>query len=221
MGGFTWGSMVCDPTTCDDDAGIISICSSASTDIGDGWWECLALLPFLARLARSGFWIRAWEIVWVIPSDWHFVLHLQGGELLLELCKLASSSVIFELACANFLSAFWQRSLSVEALFSPILTLSVRLSWQVAIPLDFLIQLRGCFILYVANNVWPCISEGLFNLPWWYFYHWLLWCFYDMQSICFAHITSFMMCCGNKIGHPVDVPGFGLESSFENLHRSL
>ena len=33
VGGFTKGSVVCDPTTCDNDAGIISICSSASTDI--------------------------------------------------------------------------------------------------------------------------------------------------------------------------------------------
>ena len=33
MGGFTWGSVVCDPTSCDDDTGIIGIGSSASTDI--------------------------------------------------------------------------------------------------------------------------------------------------------------------------------------------
>ena len=33
MGGFTWGSVVCDPTACDNDAGIIGICSSASTDV--------------------------------------------------------------------------------------------------------------------------------------------------------------------------------------------
>ena len=33
VGGFTCSSMVCDPTTCDNDAGIIGICSSASTDI--------------------------------------------------------------------------------------------------------------------------------------------------------------------------------------------
>ena len=44
--------------------------------------------------------------------------------------SLASSSVILELACANFLSAFQQWSLSAEALFSTILTLSVRLLWQ-------------------------------------------------------------------------------------------
>ena len=44
--------------------------------------------------------------------------------------SLASSSVIFELACTNFSSAFQQQSHSVEALFSVILTLLVRLLWQ-------------------------------------------------------------------------------------------
>ena len=44
--------------------------------------------------------------------------------------SLASSSVILELACANFSSAFQQQSHSMEALFSAILTLLVRLSWQ-------------------------------------------------------------------------------------------
>ena len=33
VGGFPEGSVVCDPTACDNDAGIISICSSASTNI--------------------------------------------------------------------------------------------------------------------------------------------------------------------------------------------
>ena len=33
VGGLTKGSVVCDPTTCDDDASIISICSSASTNV--------------------------------------------------------------------------------------------------------------------------------------------------------------------------------------------
>ena len=33
MGGFTWGSVVWDPTACDDDAGIIGIGLSVSTDI--------------------------------------------------------------------------------------------------------------------------------------------------------------------------------------------
>ena len=57
--------------------------------IADGWREWLALLPFLAWSARSGFWIRTQEPVWVIPSDWRlFVLHLQDSELLLELCEL-------------------------------------------------------------------------------------------------------------------------------------
>ena len=43
--------------------------------------------------------------------------------------SLASSSVIFELACTNFSSAFQWWSHSVEALFSAILTSSVRLLW--------------------------------------------------------------------------------------------
>ena len=33
VGGLTKGSVVCDPTACDNDAGIIGICSSASTNI--------------------------------------------------------------------------------------------------------------------------------------------------------------------------------------------
>ena len=33
MGGFTWGSVVCDPTACDDDVSIIGICLSASTNV--------------------------------------------------------------------------------------------------------------------------------------------------------------------------------------------
>ena len=91
----------------------------------------------------------------------------------------------------------------------------------VAVPLDFLIQLRGCFILYMVNNVWPCILEGLLHLSGWYFYHQHLWCFYYVQSICFSHITSLMMCYGDEMGHPMDVPGFGLESSFKYFHCSL
>ena len=35
----------------------------------------------------------------------------------------------------------------------------------VTVPLDFLVQLRGCFILYVVNYVWPCYLEGFFDLP--------------------------------------------------------
>ena len=33
VGGFPQGSVACDPTACDDDASIIGICSSASTDV--------------------------------------------------------------------------------------------------------------------------------------------------------------------------------------------
>ena len=52
--------------------------------------------------------------------------------------SLASSSVVFELSCANFLSAFWQQSHSVEALFSAILMLLVRLLWRSLYHLTFL-----------------------------------------------------------------------------------
>ena len=44
--------------------------------------------------------------------------------------SLASSSVILELACTNFLSAFQQQSRSAEAFSSTNLTLSIRLLWQ-------------------------------------------------------------------------------------------
>ena len=52
--------------------------------------------------------------------------------------SLASSSSIHKLACANFSSAFQQRSLSAEGLFSAILTSSVRLSWWLLYHLTFL-----------------------------------------------------------------------------------
>ena len=60
-----------------------------------------------------------------VSSCWSFV-------------SLASSSAILELACANFSSAFQQRSHYTEALFSAILTSSVRLSWQSLYHLTFL-----------------------------------------------------------------------------------
>ena len=44
--------------------------------------------------------------------------------------SLASSPMIFELACTNFSSAFQLQSHSAEALFSAILMSLVRLSWQ-------------------------------------------------------------------------------------------
>ena len=52
--------------------------------------------------------------------------------------SLASSSVISELACANFSSAFQRWSHSMEALFSTILTSSVRLSWRLLYHSTFL-----------------------------------------------------------------------------------
>ena len=99
--------------------------------IADGWWEGLALLPFLVWLARSGFWIRTWELIWVAPVDQcSFVLLLQDREFLWRSMSLASSSLIFELACANFSSAFWWQSCLVEAFSSANLMSSVRLLWQ-------------------------------------------------------------------------------------------
>ena len=52
--------------------------------------------------------------------------------------SLASSSSIHKLACANFLSAFRQWSLSAKTLFSAILTSSVRLLWWSLYHLTFL-----------------------------------------------------------------------------------
>ena len=37
----------------------------------------------------------------------------------------------------------------------------------------------------------------------------------QLENPYFTHITSLMMCCGDKLGHPMDVPGFGLKSSFK------
>ena len=130
-------------------------------------------------------------------------------------------TTILELAWANFLSAFWQQSHSAEALFSAILMLSVKLSWWLLYHSTFLSDTEDASSLYMANNDWPCDSEGFFNLTGWYFYHRCLWCFYNMQSICFAHITSLTMCCGDELGHPMDVPGLGLKSSFEKFCHSL
>ena len=135
--------------------------------------------------------------------------------------SLASSSVIFELACANFLSAFQWWSHSVEALFSASLTSSVRLSWQLLYHSTFLSDSEDA-----SSSIWQTmfghvIQKAFSNLPGWYFYHRRLWCFYNVRGICFAHITSLMMCCGDKLGHPMDVPAFGLESSFEYSCRSL
>ena len=48
----------------------------------------------------------------------------------------------------------------------------------VTVPLDFLVRLRGCLILYVVNYVWPHYSEGLFDLPGQYFYRQCLSGFY-------------------------------------------
>ena len=94
--------------------------------IADGQGEGLTLLPFLAQSARSGFWIRTWELVWVILDDQcSFVLLLQDCELPLEFHRLGFK-----------LSNFWVSlhylfiCLLAETFSSANLTSSVRLSWS-------------------------------------------------------------------------------------------
>ena len=79
--------------------------------------------------------------------------------------SLASSSVIFELACANFSSAFHWRSCSVEAFFFAILTLSVRLLWWSLYHPTFLSDSEDASSIYGKqcnsktlrwNNNWGC-----------------------------------------------------------------
>ena len=82
----------------------------------------------------------------------------------------------------------------------------------VTVPLNLLVRLWGCFILNLANYVWPSNLEGLFNLPRWYFYHWHPQCLYDMQSVSFTCVASLTMHCGDEMGHPMDVPSLGLQS---------
>ena len=62
---------------------------------------------------------------------------------------LASSSVIFELACANFSSAFQQQSHLVEAFSSSNLTSSVRLSWWSLYHSTFLLDSED-----VSSSIW-------------------------------------------------------------------
>ena len=59
----------------------------------------------------------------------------------------------------------------------------------VTVPLDFLVRLRGCLILYVVNYVQPCYSEGFFNLPGQYFYRCEVCLRYLTKSLC---ATVFM-----------------------------
>ena len=74
--------------------------------------------------------------------------------------SLASSSVIFELACTNFLSTFRQRSCSTEALFSAILTSLVRLSWWLLYHLTFLSDTEDA-----SSSIWQMMfSHAIWNL---------------------------------------------------------
>ena len=72
--------------------------------------------------------------------------------------SLALSSVILELACANFSSAFRWRSLSVEALFSAILTLSVRLLWRLLYHSTFLSDLENAL-----SSIWQTMFGHAFQ----------------------------------------------------------
>ena len=80
--------------------------------------------------------------------------------------SLASSSVILELACTNFSSAFWWWSHSMEAFFSAILMLLVRLLWQSLFHLTFLSD-RGCD---ASSSIWQTMfSHAIwkaFQPPW-------------------------------------------------------
>ena len=79
--------------------------------------------------------------------------------------SLASSSVIFELACANFSSAFWRRSHSAEALFSAFLTSSVRLSGRSLYHSTFLSDSEDassskCWTTF-GHAIWKAFSTAL------------------------------------------------------------
>ena len=124
--------------------------------------------------------------------------------------SLASSSVILELACTNFSSAFWQQSHSAEALFSAILTSLVRSLWQSLYHLTFLSDSEDA-----SSSIWRTM-----------FSHAIQKAFstsldsistidtLDASTMCEAYASHIShpltMCCGNELGHPMDVPGFGL-----------
>ena len=79
--------------------------------------------------------------------------------------SLASSSVILELACANFLSAFQQWSHSAEALFSAILMSLVRLLWQSLYHSTFLSDtenaLSSIWQTMFGHAIWKAFSTSL------------------------------------------------------------
>ena len=119
VSGLTRGSVVCDPTACDDDASTIGICSSASTDI-------LASLRKKPPLLMAGgnawlfflFWLDQPEVGSESEPKKLYGSSQVIGVLLSCVCRrarscwssvsLASSSVILKLACTNFSSAFQQ-----------------------------------------------------------------------------------------------------------------
>ena len=116
VGGCSCSGVVCDPTACDD----ASTCSSASTNVPASsgknppcWMEggnaSLFLfwldLPEVASDSESEKSYRSPQSIGV-----HLSCFCRTMSSFWKLASLASSSAIFELACANFLSAFWQQS---------------------------------------------------------------------------------------------------------------
>ena len=79
--------------------------------------------------------------------------------------SLASSSVIFELACTNFSSAFQQWSCSVEAFSSANLTLCVRFSWWSLYHSTFLLDsedaLSSIWRTIFGHAIWKAFSTSL------------------------------------------------------------
>ena len=82
--------------------------------------------------------------------------------------SLASSSVILELAWANFSSAFWQRSHSMEALFSAILMSLVRLSWWLLYNSIFLSDSEDAsssiWQIMFSHAIWKAFSTSLHGI---------------------------------------------------------
>ena len=86
-------------------------------------------------------------------SSWATSIHLSCICRTVGSCwsstSLASSLVILELACTYFSSAFQQRSRSMEALFSTILTSLVRLLWWSLYHLTFLSDTKDA-----SSSIW-------------------------------------------------------------------
>ena len=137
---------VTDPTACDDDdddAGITSICCLIREEApvfeqrGKAWPFFLFWLdlPDVASDSESEGSNRSPQSISILLS-----CKSRTASSIWRLASLASSSVIVELACTNFSSAFQQQSHLAEAFSSANLTLSVRLSWQLLYHSTFLLD---------------------------------------------------------------------------------